>query len=459
MDACDIAIVGAGAAGLTAAIFAGEICRRSKTAGGHRRIVILDGAAPLGAKILISGGGRCNVTHDEVSYQDFNGSGPVIRNVLAAFNVEAARRWFAALGVELKREEGGKLFPVTDSARTVLAALLRRCDQLAIEVRAGQRVQAVRGTGSSCSASFVIEHACGLLRAERVILATGGRSLPRTGSDGGGWRIAQSLGHQVTETYPALVPLVLQTEMFHTELAGVSQVVELSTFADGARIDRRTGSLLWTHFGVSGPVVLDASRHWVIANARGQRAEMRCHFLPGWSFEQVEEWMQAGASERPRMSVGRYLAQRLPERAAAAVAGRAQCDPKTALGQLARKKRQALVHTLTAFSLPVERDRGWNFAEVTAGGVPLHEIDYRTMQSRMVSGLYLVGEMLDCDGRIGGFNFQWAWATGYLAGCAAAHAACAAEAGCSDATSPDRAGPAPTAEPGARFAGSSGPRR
>jgi predicted Rossmann fold flavoprotein len=134
--------------------------------------------------------------------------------------------------------------------------------------------------------------------------------------------------------------------------------------------------------------------------------------------------MQSGAAQRPRTSIGRYLAERLPERLAALLARRAECDPTTPMGQLTRTQRRALVHTLTAFPLPVERDRGWNFAEVTAGGVPLEEIDYRTMQSRVVPGLYLVGEMLDCDGRIGGFNFQWAWATGYLAGRAAARAAC-----------------------------------
>jgi predicted Rossmann fold flavoprotein len=415
MDTCDITIVGAGAAGLAAAIFAGETCRQDGGASGQPRIVVLDGAATLGAKILISGGGRCNVTHAVVSPLDFNGSRHIVRNVLAAFDVAATRRWFAALGVELKREESGKLFPVTDSARTVLAALLRRCEELAIDVRPGQRVYAVQRNDTSCPLrplDFTIQHVSGSLRAPQVILATGGRSLPRSGSDGAGWDIARSLGHHVTDTYPALVPLVLQSGMFHAALSGMSQPVELSTFADGTRIDRRTGSMLWTHFGVSGPVVLDASRHWVIARARGQQAEMRCNLFPGQHFEPVESWMHSGA------------AQRLPERLAALLARRAECDPTTPMGQLTRTQRRALVHTLTAFPLPVERDRGWNFAEVTAGGVPLEEIDYRTMQSRVVPGLYLVGEMLDCDGRIGGFNFQWAWATGYLAGRAAARAAC-----------------------------------
>lgn len=425
MEACDIAIIGAGAAGLTAAIFASETCRERAKEGRQPRIVVLDGAATIGAKILISGGGRCNVTHAEVTPLDFNGPRPILRNVLAAFDVAATRRWFASLGVELKREDTGKLFPVTDNARTVLAALLRRCDQLAIGLRPGHRVYAAERDGFPSPRKpghFTVHHVSGRLHAPRVILATGGRSLPRTGSDGTGWDMARSLGHRVTATYPALVPLVLQTGMFHAELSGMSQLVELSTFADGKRIDRRTGSMLWTHFGISGPVVLDASRHWVIARARGQQVEMRCHFLPGSDFEQTEAWLQRCSRQRPRASLGRCLTERLPERLALRLADRAGCEPAVHMAQLSRAQRRALVHALTAFPLPVERDRGWNFAEVTAGGVPLEEIDYRTMESRLVPGLYLVGEMLDCDGRIGGFNFQWAWASGCVAGRAAARA-------------------------------------
>ena len=407
MDAtCDIAIIGAGAAGLAAGIFAAE--------AAPRRVVVLDGAAKIGAKILISGGGRCNVTHDVVRPEDFNGSRPVVRNVLAAFDAQAAVAWFASLGVPLKREETGKLFPVSDSARTVLDALLRRCAELEVAVRAHHRVLKIEHTDEA--ARFVITHEHGVLRAERVIMATGGRSLPRTGSDGAGWEIVRRLGHTVTATFPALVPLVLQ-DGFHAALSGLSQPVELSTFADGTLIDRRTGSLLWTHFGISGPVAMDASRHWVMAHAGGQRVEMHCSFLPGHSFEQVERLFIEAAIARPRLSVRRLIAEQLPDRLAAMLADSAGVD--TTLAQLSRPQRRTLVHALTAFVLPVARARGWDYAEVTAGGVPLTEIDYRTMASRKAPGLYLIGEMLDCDGRIGGFNFQWAWSTGYLAGRAA----------------------------------------
>jgi predicted Rossmann fold flavoprotein len=237
-----------------------------------------------------------------------------------------------------------------------------------------------------------------------------------------GWKIVRRLGHSVTATHQALVPLVFAPGSAFAELAGVSHPAEFTTFADGKPIDQRRGSLLWTHVGISGPVVMDASRHWVIAAANGASPELRMNVYPGEDFAAVDRRLTAIAVERPKLSLARLVAEHLPERAAAALIKLADIEPATPNARLTRVERRRLVHTLTALPLPVERPRGWNYAEVTAGGVPLAEIDYRTMGSRIVPGLHLVGEMLDCDGRIGGFNFQWAWATGYLAGRAAARA-------------------------------------
>ena len=267
---------------------------------------------------------------------------------------------------------------------------------------------------------FRIDGSGGTLTARRLILATGGRSLPRTGSDGGGYELARQLGHRVTDTSPALVPLVLEEGMFHATVSGLSHEASLSTFVEGKRIDHRTGSLLWTHFGISGPVAMDASRFWVMAHAQGRPVEMRCGFVPGESFETGEKWIIDAGGARPRLSVLKLIAQRMPERLAEALLQWTSVDPSGPLGQLSREQRRRIVHVLTALPLPILRDRGWNYAEVTAGGVPLDEIDFRTMQSRKTPGLFLAGEILDCDGRIGGFNFQWAWATGFVAGRGAA---------------------------------------
>ncbi|TAL09734.1 MAG: NAD(P)/FAD-dependent oxidoreductase [Nitrospirae bacterium] len=407
-EQADIAIIGAGAAGLAAGIFAAEAAAAARF---PLNIALLDGAKSIGAKILISGGGRCNVTHENVRHGDFTPSTPAVRNILAAFPAQAAREWFASMGVALKREDTGKLFPVTDKARTVLHALTDRCRELDVAIRPRHRVSDVLAKDG-----FLVRHEQGELQAGRVVMATGGRSLPRTGSDGHGWEIVRRLGHRVTDSHPALVPLVLDKSMFHAELSGLSQETELTTLVDGKPVDRRTGSLLWTHFGVSGPVAMDASRFWIIARAAGTPVEMRCNFLPGVSFEETERRLIAQMEARSKLSVGKTLARQIPERLATALCGYCGIDPATPAGRLARGSRRKLVHALTGLPLPVLRDRGWNHAEVTAGGVPLDEINFRTMESRKVPGLHLIGEMLDCDGRIGGFNFQWAWATGHLAG-------------------------------------------
>ena len=401
----DVAIIGGGAAGLTAAIAAGGYSQDA-------RIALLDGARTLGAKILVSGGGRCNVTHDRVTPKDFFGNRHIVRNILAAFSVEQTIAWLTSAGVELKREETGKMFPTTDKARTVLDALLTRARDSGITVCLNHRVSEVARSGSG----FEVRHNHGLLHAARLILATGGQSLPKTGSDGFGYRLARSLGHHVTSTVPALVPLLLHRSMFHTTLSGLSQEVALTTLVDGREVDRRTGSLLWTHFGISGPVVMDASRFWTLATNRGARVDLYGNFVPDRSSEELKQWFIRQTVEHPKRSLARTLSLLVPERFVESLCRHCSCNPQIVLAQVARTDRDPLLNALTRFRFPIEGDRGWNFAEVTAGGVPLEEIDYRTMESKLLPGLYLAGELLDCDGRIGGFNFQWAWTTGRLAG-------------------------------------------
>ena len=409
----DLCIVGAGAAGLAAGIFAGEGAQGSSPL----TILLLDGAKTVGAKILVSGGGRCNVTHDVVTATDFFGNRHIIKNVLAAFPVQATIDWFASLGVDLTCEETGKLFPVTDQARTVLHALTARCETLGVAILMHHRVEGISLLpGGSEDSSFLIRYEQGTLSARRVILATGGQSLPKTGSDGGGWSIVRRLGHAVTPTYPALVPLVLKPDMFHAALSGVSQEVELATRVNGRVVDRRRGSLLWTHFGISGPVVMDASRFWTKARGEGAEVEMRCNVLPDMNREEAERWLKAQIAGQPKRAIAKLVSGHAPDRFASVLCRFLGVDPSVPSGQVTREQRQALIQGLTGLLLPIERDRGWNYAEVTAGGVPLDEVNFRTMESRKVPGLYVIGEMLDCDGRIGGFNFQWAWATGYLSG-------------------------------------------
>jgi predicted Rossmann fold flavoprotein len=406
----DVAVVGAGAAGLMAAIFAGR---------GGARVVALDGAKRIGAKILIAGGGRCNVTHDVVTPDDFNGNRNAIAKVLRTLTVDETVRFFEEQGVKLKREETGKLFPVSDRAQSVLDALLDAARDAGVELRTNVRVDRI-------DPGFVL----GEIRAPRVILATGGRSVPKTGSDGSGYALAQGLGHTVTDVFPALVPLLLDAKHWLTELSGTSCVAELIVRSSSGRVlERHRGSMLFTHFGLSGPVVLDISRHLIAARRDDPGASLIANLLPGETFESLESAMLDAAASA---TVTSLLRGRLPERlldrivfGGPASAGRGERSRPAEAGPprvraLTRDERRRVIRDLVELPLPVVRDRGFDYAEVTAGGVPLSEIEIATMKSRTCEGLYLCGEILDVDGRIGGYNFQWAWATGRLAGIAAA---------------------------------------
>jgi hypothetical protein len=360
--------------------------------------VVVDGAARLGAKILISGGGRCNVTNRLVSAADFNG-GPrrAIDRVLRACPVPATLRFFEEIGVGLHEEPGGKIFPDSHRARTVLDALLAEAARRGVRVVTAWRAESVsRGHGT-----LRVSGPRGAIEAGCVALTTGGLSVPRTGSDGHGLAMAAVLGHTVVPTTPALVPLLLGGDL-HRRLAGVSHPATLRLQVDGRTGAALTGSLLWTHFGVSGPVVLDLSRHWHRAVLEGRPATVSLAVGEDRTFEAADGFLRRETSSRPRAALATVLATRMP----AAVSE----------------------HLLAALGvegapLPVIGSRGYAAAEATAGGVSLDEVDPATMASRVCPGLYLAGEMLDVDGRLGGFNFQWAWSSGTVAGRAAAAAA------------------------------------
>lgn len=405
----DVVIVGAGAAGVATAIF----CKRHAP---RLHVICLDGARRVGAKILVSGGSRCNVTNTVVTDRDFwGGAARVVRSVLRAFPAPRAAAFFAEIGVALHEEDDGKLFPDTGRARTVLDALLGELARVGAELRCGARVTDVRREPGG----FVVAAASGQqYDARAVVLATGGRSLPKTGSDGAGYALASRLGHGYVETTPALAPLLLAGDV-HARLAGVAHPVRLTIRAEGRRDVALDGPLLWTHVGVSGPVALNASRHWHRARLEGREVEVLLCLCPGETFESLEAWLDEHATARPRALVATVLATRLPAAVAEAWVRAAGVEGIT-LAHLSRDARRGLIRALLASPLAVRDSRGYNVAEVTAGGIPLDEIDPSRMASRRCNGLYLVGEMLDVDGRIGGFNFQWAWSSGWVAGCAIA---------------------------------------
>jgi hypothetical protein len=218
------------------------------------------------------------------------------------------------------------------------------------------------------------------------------------------------------ETTPALVPLILDDGV-HQRLSGVAHAAELTLRTAGAS-RRLSGSILWTHFGASGPLVLDASRHWLRSRLNGEAVEATLNVVPDDTFESLESWCRDMARDRPRSSLRTTLAAKLPASVAEAWIGGAALDPGTTMAHLSKEDRRRLIRALVQAPLAIRESRGYNYAEVTAGGIPLAEIDPATMESRVCPGLYLIGEMLDVDGRLGGFNFQWAWSSAWVAAAA-----------------------------------------
>ena len=423
----DIVVIGAGAAGLMSAIHAARAARQEfakiipttdtpeindSQIPTSLSVVVLDGAPRIGIKILVAGGGRCNVTHHVVREQDYAGSTPAaIRRVLNRFTVADCVEFFSQLGVELKQEDTGKLFPVTDDAHTVLNALLQAARAVDVDIRSPLRVQTITPL---VDGGFDVAGAWGSLRARRVALCSGGKSLPKSGSDGLGLELVQKLGHSVTEhVIPSLVPLVASAQHWVRSLSGLTLDAEVRVVsATGKRITSFTNSMLFTHFGLSGPAVLDISRYLMMERTRDASASLQLSFMPGCSLEQADTWLL----EAKAQTVLSRLREKLPERLAKTLLEGAGIASDRTPKQIERDRRRALAQLLCGAPVEIVGDRGFSHAEVTAGGVPLSEMNLATMESRKCPGLYMAGEILDVDGRIGGFNFQWAWASGFVVG-------------------------------------------
>ncbi len=432
-EAVDIAVIGAGAAGLMAAIFAG------RTAPGAK-VVAFDSAKKLGSKILVAGGGRCNVTHTAIAETAYSGSSRnAIKKVLRRFDVPQTVAFFQELGVELKAEDTGKLFPTTDDAHTILNALLAACEKAHVPIEHPFRVQSVQPTAEGFQIDFDPATPHATVQAKKLILATGGKSLPKTGSDGHGYSIAKFFGHTLTpRIIPALVPLTVQSDHPLLTLSGLAIPMTLQvTASSGKKLTSFTNSTLCTHFGLSGPGPLDISRHLQLAQLDDPGASLNLNFLPGRTTEELDAFLTAAGNVGVLNAIRRFhkspptrtlddiaegvdLQADLPERIIRALATLAGTDASTPCHSLTRETRKRLATTFTNLKMPVTGTRGFTYSEVTAGGIPLAELHLDSMESRSHKNLHICGEILDVDGQIGGYNFQWAWASGFIAGTAAA---------------------------------------
>ena len=401
-----VAVIGAGAAGTMAAIFAA-------TAGAET--LLLEGTRDGGRKILISGGGRCNILPARVDEARFvtDSSPHTLRNILRSWPLAEQIAFFEReLGLPLVEEaDTAKLFPESQRARDVRDGLLTLAARRGARFLPGARVT---GLAPDAGRWRLEREGAGPLEADAVVMATGGLSVPTTGSDGRGLAILAALGHTIHPTYAALTPVTADPAPY-AALAGVSLSVSI-TARDGSRTASARGGFLFTHRGYSGPAVLDVSHVAVRSRAQGNgSARLRVQ----WTDLDAAGWERALLPAGTR-TVSGALRQALPERLGDALAQAAGVAPTRALAQLRRSERQGLIDILVRGELPWTGDEGYRKAEVTGGGMSLADVHPRTMESRRHGGLFVCGEALDAFGPIGGYNFLWAWATGRAAGLGAA---------------------------------------
>jgi predicted Rossmann fold flavoprotein len=423
----DVAVLGAGAAGIVAAFHAAE---------RGRRVVLVEKNRRPGVKILMSGGTRCNLTNArglrrlevvsgpiDPSYdarqaqgsrsiqQAFGSAGAFLGPALKALNVERTIEMFEGEGVATKVESNGKIFPVSDRATDVLAALLRRLERSGAALYCGSPARELipRGEG------FDVRLADRAIHARRVVVAVGGQSYPGCGTTGDGYALARGFGHTIVTPRPALVPLRVAADWI-PGLKGLT-VPDVRAAVHGplgpARLVRRE-AVLFAHFGLTGPAILDVSRA-VARHDGSDRLDLVLDFAPEDRLEALDLQLQS-ACRAGRKPVAGLLPANLPRRLAEALLGASGIAADRMGPELAREERRRLVATLKGLRLPVTGTLGFEKAEVTSGGVALDEVDPRTLESRLQPGLHFIGEVLDLDGLIGGYNFQAAWSTGWLAG-------------------------------------------
>lgn len=407
----DVVVVGAGAAGLMAAIRAAEL---------GRRVLLLEKNRRPGVKVLMSGGTRCNLTHATDNRGIVAAYGPpgrFLHSALAALSVADTVAFFEAEGVATKVEETGKVFPVSDRADDVLAALLARLDRSGAVLRTEAPVRQLERVEDG----FRLHTPAEVVAARAVVLTTGGQSYPGSGTTGDGYAFAQQFGHTIITPRPALVPITVTLPWVH-ELRGVTLADVGVQVREGERtLVSRRGAVLFAHFGLTGPAILDVSRA-VSGHPNPAALCLEIDLLPALKAPELDERLRLDSAAEGKKLLAGVLATWLPRRLAETLLPVIGLPADRRAAALSRSDRGRLVEAVKRLRLPVSGTLGFGKAEVTAGGVALDEIDSRTMQSKLVAGLYLAGELLDLDGPIGGYNFQAAWSTGWLAGGKAAAA-------------------------------------
>lgn len=407
----NVAIIGGGAAGLLAGIAAAQ---------DGARVTIFEKMRIPGKKMLITGKGRCNITNacelPEI-IKNLPGNGRFLNSALRGFTNDDIVYLLESNGLPTKVERGGRIFPVSDTAKDVVDTLVKIYSQLGGKLQTDKKVLEIVCKDGAVTGIKTID---GFYVADAVILAAGGASYPGTGSDGSGAKLAKKAGHTIVPLKPSLVPL--ESDYPYVEdLQGLSlRNVEATLLGDGKKLGVEFGEMLFTHFGVSGPIILSLSNLAAKALGEGKDVELVIDLKPALSEAKLDARIQRDFVEYSRKQLVNGMKDLLPQRLIPVVCDMAFLDEEKFVNQISREERHRLLKTLKGFSVPITGTRPIAEAIVTAGGVSVKEINPKTMESKLVKGLYFAGEVMDVDGYTGGFNLQAAFSSGYAAGRAAA---------------------------------------
>jgi len=403
-----IIVIGAGAAGLMAAV---------KAAENGADVILLEKMKRVGKKMLITGKGRCNITNTASVpelIKNMIGNGSFLNSAIRAFDNEDVVTFFNELGLVTKVERGGRVFPESDKAADVVGTMLRQLHRLGVKIETEMAVKRIlvedgRAVG--------IESMSGALyKSDAVILAAGGASYPGTGSSGDGYTMAEAIGHSIVPLRPSLIPLETEEEWVKGTQGLSLRNVRVTALADGKKIGEEFGEMLFSHFGVTGPIILSLSR--VVADAlnQGQFVELVINLKPALTPETLDKRIQRDFEKFIRKQLKNSLHDLLPSKLIQPVMDLSYLDGEKEIHQITKEERLRLLDTLQHLTLTVTKTRPLAEAIVTAGGVETKQISPKTMESKLVKGLYFAGEVIDIDGYTGGFNLQAAFSTGAAAG-------------------------------------------
>ena len=399
-----VCIIGGGASGLVAAISAARL---------GASVTILEQMDRVGKKILATGNGRCNLTNKNVTIEQFHGKNPkFIYGAFGQFSVEQTLNFFEMLGITHKIEEE-KVYPFSDQASSVLDVLRYEVNQLGIKEICGAQVIEIIPMKTKFELHLKEEK---ILYADKVILATGGKASPQLGSNGSGFALAEKLGHTVITPFPALVQLHLKSP-FLKRLKGVKFKGEAGIYKHEQCLRKEKGEILFTDYGISGPPILQLSRLASQALHQGETPWIKLNLFPQISYEEMDLLLQTRWGYEPEKPLDFSLVGLINKRLIPVILSEAGITQlQKPCGQVTNKERKKLLKILTNWALPIVGTQSWSQAQVTAGGVHTKEIDPKTMESKIIPNLYFAGEIMDIDGDCGGFNLQWAWSSGYIAG-------------------------------------------